>query len=206
MSDVVSLPNVILSNSFDMIFPNPPSGDGRALTIRGVNGVLPGLEHPMVPVTLHRFDVMFAGHRMFNHAFNVSFIDTQDRKVMTTLMNWLAAMNDPGTGWSNCKANYASIVICLLYSDCLLSSGQPEVYENRTFHGVWPAVLNDQPLDGGSDQPAVVNVTFCYDYWLRDTSNAPTNTAVGFQGAGLNQAAATQFANDIYSGSGIQMT
>jgi hypothetical protein len=160
LTDVVNLSDVILANNFDLIIPNPPgSNDGSALTIRSLNGTLPGISHPAVPVTLHRCTAHFAGHRTYGGQFSVTFIDSDDGAIMQTLSAWNDLVSDPTTGLPNSKDNYTASAVVIVYDNSM------NVYEQRTYQNIWITQQPDMQLDGQADSPLMISAVFAYDMW-----------------------------------------
>lgn len=160
MGQVMSMPDVLLVDMFDMTIPAVPGGgDSEALMIRNQTAVLPGRRNDPIPVELHRYKVNFAGKMQFTNTFTSTYVDSIDLKVTNALRNWQNLITNPDTGIPYMKSEYATTGIISIYG------GNNKVVEQRTFFGLWVANIADVQLNGASDTPLTYNVTWCYDYW-----------------------------------------
>lgn len=160
LQQVVSLPDVLLQDHFDLLIPNPPGGgDGEALMIRNMTAVLPGRSNRPIPVELHRHKTFYGGKRDYGNSFSASWVDTTDRRVINTLKSWQDLITDPTTGLPLPKTVYNTTATITIYD----ASNAPS--ELRTFHGLFIVSLEASNLSGSSNQPLPVSATFSFDYW-----------------------------------------
>lgn len=161
LSQVVTLSDVLVDNHFSFWISAIPGGDSDAFYIRNMTASLPGDENAVTKVTLHRHDVNYANRRKFTQRFTATYIDTEDRKILTGLKLWRAAVTDPITGLPAAKAAYARIAQVAIYG----SYGT--TVESREYVNIWPSKVNDVPLNGSSENaPLTFSVEFTYDMWV----------------------------------------
>jgi hypothetical protein len=158
LQTVTGLNDILQVNHFTLIVPNPPAGDGNALTIRNMTGVLPVIpEIEAMVLNLHRHSVQFAGKAKRHGSFDATYTDTSDRKVTDLLEKWYAATQNGTTGLPKPKSSYATI-------------GQVNIYDannvaviTRKFKGLWIGKVAPVSLDGNSNEALKYSVTWNYD-------------------------------------------
>lgn len=163
LSNVISLPDVLLTDHFDLNIAAPPGGaDGQSLLIRNMTASLPGRSNSIIGVTLHRHKVNYAGRRTYPGSFQASFVDSSDTLVLDGLRAWQDQITDQATGLPAPKSNYATTATVTIYN------ANNMAVEQRTYYGLWISAISDISLTGGegSGSSVQVSVTFTYDYWL----------------------------------------
>lgn len=161
LNDVVSLPDVLVLNHFDLIIPNPPGGIGaKDLTIRNMTATMPVMaEFEPVRVQLHRHAVNYAGKGKVDGILQASYMDTKDKKVTTTLENWYLQIRDETTGLPKPKSGYKADALIQIYD----MENKGSVY--RTLYNMWIQKVEPISLDGASDDYLKYSVSLVYDYF-----------------------------------------
>ncbi len=160
ISDVTSLPDVLLTNHFELVIPTPPIGDGQALVIRNMKGVLPVTpEIETVTLILHRHGLQQAGKAKRHGSFTAVYTDMSDRKVTDVLEGWYVAIQDPDTGLPNPASGYKATAIVRVLD------ATNEAVIARTFYGLWIGKVQEVDLDGSGNEAIQYRVTFNYDYF-----------------------------------------
>jgi hypothetical protein len=161
LSQVISLPDVLLGDHFDFTIPNiPGGGDGQTLMIRNMTAQLPEQGNNPIPVELHRFKTHFAGKKDWGSSFQATFVESADLKVIDAIKNWQNQMTDPDTGLPKPRKNYVTTAVVKIYD----SENKPA--EQRTFYNLFVSKMDSVPLDGSANSPVRITVTLNYDYWV----------------------------------------
>lgn len=159
ISDVISLPDVLIGDLFDFNIPNPPAGNGQALYLRNMKGVLPVIpEAKPIILETHRHAVQFAGKVERSGNFAATYFDTSDRQIFNILEGWSQACTDMNTGIPKSAAGYKTLGTTSLHD------ANNNVAVSRTFYGLWISGVEAIQL-GGESAPVDLTVTFQYDYF-----------------------------------------
>lgn len=165
LSQVISTPDVLFADHFDLKFPRLPSGvpnNSRELNVRNIRASLPGRELERASVEAHRHKINFAGKVQYDQTFTATFFEAADEAIFDTLLSWQQAIIDPTTGLPRgLKANYAVDAFCQLYD----SDNAPK--QKRVYKNLWCQKVDSTELDGGGGSNIIrVSATFVYDVWL----------------------------------------
>ena len=164
LSQVVSLPDVILLNHFDFIIPNPPGltslGYSRDLTIRNLTTSQRVMaDFDPVKVVLHRHAVKYAGKGVVDGSITASYVDTSDKRITNVLEEWYLQIRDEETGLPKPKAGYKADAVMIIYD----LNNTASIY--RTYYNLWVSKVEPLSLSGNEDTPLEYRVTFEYDYF-----------------------------------------
>jgi len=161
LTQVTSLPDVLLQDHFSLLIPAMPGGgDARTFEIRNMTATLPGRSNNVVAVELHKHKVHYAGKRIYPHTFSSQFVDTSDRKILDGLLDWQNMMTTQDTGLPRPKEDYATTGVITIFG----ADNRP--VDTRTFYGLFPSNVQDIALAGATNSPIQVQVSFNYDYWM----------------------------------------
>lgn len=159
LSQVVSLPDLLLTNHFSLMVPNPPGGgDGNKLFVQNMSAVLPGQSNTVVALDLHRFKTHFAGKRQWGNEFVAEYVETSENAVFSAFKKWQDMQTHADTGLPMPKAGYTTQGVVTLYD------ADNNAAESRTFYGLFVKAIGNISV-GETEGPVKVSVTFNYDYW-----------------------------------------
>ncbi len=159
LSDVVALPDPLLTYQFEWYIPSiPGGGDGSGLKTRCRTASIPGETKEEVEVTLHGVTLKYAGRTTYTHEITLEFQETRDVYVMTRLRNWLAYSRNILNTTGSYKSQYAATSFLYLYDDTQTVVSTIKLYNS------FIKSLQDVNLDGTQSQPLQVSGILSYDY------------------------------------------
>ena len=149
-------------------------GASRKFTFMCKTGSLPGSTVNHVPVFYFGRELKFAGNRQFPE-WTVTIINDEDFIIRNALEKWMSGINSHYSNVRNAAftqgdGGYQQDGTVIQYG----KSGQ--VLKRYNFVGLFPVDVSPIELDWGSnDTIEEYAVTFAYQWWESDTTDASTN-------------------------------
>jgi hypothetical protein len=157
LGDVLSLTRFILE-----IGPSASSDQSivNALKLRCQNVDFSGVTVETIPVSLHGHEINFRGRQTFAKTLSASFIETVGGEVYTALWKWKEKVVGTRSGNGAYKSVYAGLGTLGIVD----VSGN--VALSQQIYNIFPTEISNLSLDGGASSPALLQVTFSYDFVL----------------------------------------
>lgn len=171
-----------------MTIPTGVGGDGvdasqaqREMQFKVKAAQLPGSTIGVVPVYYFGRELKFPGNRTFSD-WTVTIINDEDFVARNALESWMSAINAHKE--NRRKSSYVKPID---YSrDALVVQWGKDGNEKKSylFSGMFPVDISPIDLDWGSnDSIEEFSVTFAYQYWSSNTTDAEKTNLKPFSGA-----------------------
>lgn len=174
LTQVLSLPDVLMMDRFRLDFSSVPSGgqtNALDLAIRCQQCVIPGRQIEPIEVNLNGHTVHYRGRGRYPGIMMVSYVEFRDMAATRMLRGWQEAVvgTDTGDGLSKNANNVVSTTSVLgagYARNARLAIHNENGTEAASFTIVncWPTDVQDVQLDGMTSQAVLLNATFQYDY------------------------------------------
>lgn len=164
LTDVVGLPDPMLNDNFELIFPRIPGSndDGRNFRLQCKSGVKPGMTIQEVEIELFGHKVKHAGRKTFSGTMSVSFVESRDGRIITSLEDWAESVRGTDSQHGTFKEEYAITATLVIYDQ----TGDAAL--TYTIYGVWPTEVPEYTFDGSGGSNITADCTFSYDYYERE--------------------------------------
>jgi len=161
---IQALPDVLLDDRFELLIN--PKGDGagntEALTLRCQGAAMPGSQIEQVLVGLSGHQVHFRGRKIYPNTLAITYVETHEGIVMTTLRQWKEYIVGSSSGNGASKQDYSVTATLNIFDE------GGNVALSIDIEGLWITDIQDTQLNGSAAQPFLVMVTFSYDRALQD--------------------------------------
>lgn len=160
------------------VFINPfPFGGGRVsqdLTFKCKTAQLPGSTIGSVIVPYFGREVKFAGNRTFPD-WTVTVINDEDFAIKNAMEQWMNAINQHALNSRDPFFVAPSTYVCQASVTQYGKAGEP--IKDYTFVDMFPIDISPIDVDwGANDTIEEFTITFQYQYWLSNTTDARTLT------------------------------
>lgn len=166
LDEIQSIPDPMLSDNFELLFPNIPGAQGdtatRALRLQCKNTIKPGTQMEDVPVELFGHRAMHAGRRTFSNEISVEFIEDAFGTIGKSLESWVEWVRSKRTQSGHFKRDYAQDAVLNIFDQ---EGNQVLSYK---IVNMWPSNVPDETFDGSSATAISLSCSFKYDYYLED--------------------------------------
>ncbi len=146
---------------WDVVFVNPiGGGDADVLNVRCQSTTKPGRSFGSILIDYKATPgVKFPGRARLTHTFPCTFVESTDAKTYDALYKWMQAIwhDRLGTGLPDISIK-SDIYLNLLSEDGSIS-------EKIKLVGAYVELLDETPLNYGTDAGIVYSATFSYDRW-----------------------------------------
>lgn len=160
LQDVLSLQDPAVSWNFDLLLPSiPGSSDTRDLTFKCMTTDLPGSAIDPVEVALHGVTLQYAGRKTYTHDLNATFLESADYMTREKFRRWQESMRSWRNNSGSLAAAYKVQAQIVVYNDI------PAVVKTCQVTGLWPATINEVPLDGSASNLVTLQIGFKFDLW-----------------------------------------
>ncbi len=157
---IQALPDKLLTDNFTLEIIAPPAGvDFNRLRLQCQSAPIPDRSIEAVPVPLFGHELFEAGRNTTSHVMSVTFVETDDLLISTSIDNWMEFCRSKRSQHGNTHANYSANALMNLFANTG-ASGQGIKYEF-----LWPQNMAEAPLDGSASSLVARTVTFQYDQW-----------------------------------------
>lgn len=102
-----------------------------------------------------------AARKTFSNSMSISFHESYDGVINTTLEDWSEMCRETDTQSGNFKRDYATNAVMTIYDQ----TGAEAL--NYTIYNIWPTEVPDAQFDGSGGTAMTVDATFAYDYYKR---------------------------------------
>jgi hypothetical protein len=154
-----ALPDIIPTDRFQLlIVPIGGTGTNADLMLRCQQVVVPEESIEPMLLQIHGMEFSYRGRRVYDKALGVSFVETSDMIVSSTIATWMenivgAESEDSATA----KAGYVTVGTLNVLDN---TGATALAYQ---FDNLWPSQKPQTQLDGSSANPFIVQVTFTFD-------------------------------------------
>lgn len=162
LDDVLNVGDPMLNDNFDLIFIRVPGGgDQRTLRVQCKSGVKPGMSVQQAEMELFGHKTVHAARKTFSNSMSISFHESYDGIINTTLEDWSEMCRETDTQSGNFKRDYATNAVLTIYDQ----TGAEAL--SYTIYNIWPTEVPDAQFDGAGGTAMTVDATFAYDYYKR---------------------------------------
>lgn len=148
---------------WEAVFVNPVGGgDAEVLNVRCQSTTKPGRSFGSILIDYKATaGIKYAGRMRLTHTFPCTFVESTDAKTYDALYKWMQVIchNRLGIGAPD-PAYKADIYLNLLNEDGTIA-------EKIKLTGAYVELLDETPLNYGTDAGIVYSVTFSYDNWVK---------------------------------------
>ncbi len=162
LDEVLNVGDPMLNDNFDLVFTRVPGGgDNRTLRVQCKSGVKPGMSVQQAEMELFGHKTVHAARKTFSNSMSISFHESFDGVINTTLEDWSEMCRETDTQSGNFKRDYATNAVMTIYDQ----TGAEAL--NYTIYNIWPTEVPDAQFDGSGGTAMTVDATFAYDYYKR---------------------------------------
>lgn len=162
LDEVLDVGDPMLNDNFDLQFtPVPGGGDGRTLRIQCKSGVKPGMSVAQAEMELFGHKTVHAARKTFSNSMSISFHESYDGIINTTLEDWSEMCRATDTQSGNFKRDYTSTGRMTIYDQTGAESLNYDIFN------CWPTEVPDASFDGAGGTAMTVDATFAFDYYKR---------------------------------------
>lgn len=162
LEEVLDVGDPMLNDNFDLIFTSVPGGgDGRQLRIQCKSGIKPGMSVQQAEMELFGHKTLHAARKTFSNSMSISFHESYDGIINTTLEDWSEECRFTDTQSGNFKRDYTATGTITIYDQTGAEALSYEIFN------CWPTEVPDASFDGAGGTAMTVDATFAYDYYKR---------------------------------------
>lgn len=146
---------------WEFFIPNlPGGGDIDAIRTRCVVSEMPNVASEPITVDWRAMKFKVAGKMNMSHTISLTFLESEDVKIIKALYNWRALVLDPATGRGGQPINYKADA----YLELLDTQG--DVYCDIRLIGTYPEEMPTLGFDMATTDIAKPTLTLSYDRWI----------------------------------------
>ena len=146
---------------WEFFVPNMPGGgDIDSVRTRCVISEMPNVASEPITVDWRAMKFKVAGKMNYGHTITLTFLESEDVKIIKALYNWRALVIDPATGTGGQPNNYKADA----YLELLDTQGS--VYLDIRLIGSYPEDVPTIGLDMSSTDLIKPTLTLSYDRWV----------------------------------------
>lgn len=164
LTEVKSVGDPLLSDSFEILIPNLPTGlnseGGRNFRIQCKTIVKPGQTIEEVLQEAHGHTLRYAGRKTFSGTIPVEFIENSDLRMHSLCEDWMNIERTTEEQRGLFKSEYAVTAIMNIFD---AKGATKETYE---IHGFWCKSVQDLSFDGMATA-LPCNAEFAFDDYVR---------------------------------------
>jgi hypothetical protein len=153
-----NLTNPARAYLWEVVIPTPLAGETEDYLLRAQSTSLPERSFGEILIPYKQSaGIKFPGKLTYSHTWDLTFIENEDREVLTSFYEWCNQIIDD-------RLNTGSVTIKTdVYLHLLNTDG--EVALRVRLMGCYPQRMSDAPLDYASEDPIRFTVTFSFDRW-----------------------------------------
>ena len=143
---------------WEVVMPNPLEGDTETLLLRAQTTALPERSFGSILIPFKQTGgVKFPGKTTYTHALDITFIEGEDRQILTTFFDMMDDIigSASGIGQLNYKRD---IYIHLLNQDGVVA-------KKIKLIGTYPERMSGVERNHESETPMQFTITFSFDRW-----------------------------------------
>lgn len=159
-----AIPDPLLSDNFQLSFPNVPVGNGDSLLFQCKSVSKPGVTINNVEVQLFGHTTEHAGNKTFSHDMTVEYIENRSMQIHDILERWAELIRGTQTQHGAFKSEYARDGYLTVFNQ------KGEVVYVYHIKNCWPSSVPETPFDGSASNAITLSVTFKYDSYLNATT------------------------------------
>lgn len=162
LDDVLNVGDPMLNDNFELTFTRVPGGgDGRQLRVQCKSGVKPGMSVQQAEMELFGHKTLHAARKTFSNSMSISFHESYDGIINTTLENWSELCRSTDTQSGSFKRDYATTARMTIVDQVGDTALEYDIFN------VWPTEVPDAQFDGSGGTAMTVDATFAYDHYKR---------------------------------------
>lgn len=164
LSEMKSVGDPLLSDSFELVVPNLPTGlnseGGRWMRLQCKTVNKPGMTIEEVLQEAHGHTLRYAGRKTFSGTITVEFFENADMRSHKLLEDWMNIERTTEEQRGLFKSEYAVTAYLNIFDN---KGNTTETYE---IHGFWCKSVQDLSFDGMA-QALPCNAEFAFDDYTR---------------------------------------
>jgi len=143
---------------WEVVFPNPVSGDSETFTLRCQSASIPEKSLGVIKIEYKQTPgVKYPGKSRMPQTWPLTFVEGEDRAVSNAMSAWIDSIVNPKTGLGSLVVK-SDIYLKLLNTD-------GETAQTYRMVGAYPETLTEVPLSYESETDVRYSVNFSYDRW-----------------------------------------
>jgi T4-like virus tail tube protein gp19 len=163
-SVAASIVDPMLSDNYELRFPNIPTGDNIVPFIMQCRTASkPGITINPVEVQLFGHTLEFAGNLTYSHDMAVEYLENRKAEITSTLERWAEMIRSHESQHGAYKNEYSRDAYLYIYDQ------KGIIVKEYVIVNCWPSQVPETAFDGQSSNAIALQVTFKYDYYYART-------------------------------------
>lgn len=160
LSVAASILDPLLSDNFELEFPNVPLGDSTIpLLMQCQSAQKPGVTVNPVEVQVFGHTLEYAGNLTYSHDLSVEYIENRKMEITRLLEKWAEYIRAHETQHGAFKKEYARDAYLRVFNN------KGDLVYEYLIVNCWPTTVPEIAFNGSSASAITMSVTFKYDWY-----------------------------------------